>query len=217
MINNKAREISADEYADRQAQINNTLTDLHTALPAIVVSFDPDERTVTAQPTIQRIFTDGAGMTGAVNLPPCVDVPVIFLGGGGYDITYPINEGDECLLIFSERCIDSWFVSGVPSPPDDYRKHDLSDAFALVGVRSLANKKPVPMDGLHIGNDTSEVIINKEQVKLRQGKAVLTLTEDRLTSSVELRCPNVITDSFNVNNHVHSGVEVGGGKTTEGR
>ena len=217
MINNKARMVSADEYADRQAQINSTLSDLHTSIPAIVISFNADERTVTAQPAIQRVFTDGAGMTGAINLPPCVDVPVIFLSGGGYEITYPINEGDECLLMFSERCIDSWFVSGTPSPPDDYRKHDLSDAFALVGVKSLANKKPVPMDGLHIGNEKSKVVIGKDQVQLKQGKAVLTLTEDRLSSNVDIYCPNVITDDFDVNNHVHDGIEVGGGSTTKGK
>lgn len=195
MINNKAKEISASEHASRQAQINNTLKDLHTALPAIVISFNPDERTITAQPTIQRVFADGMGLSGPQNLPVCLDVPVLFMSAGGYEITYPIVEGDECLLIFSERCIDSWFATGDPSPPDDYRKHDLSDAFAIVGPRSLARKKPVPMDGLHVGSDDNKVIINGDSVTLKKGEAVMALSDSELYCSVPIRCPQVISES----------------------
>lgn len=216
MINNKAREISADEFADRQAQINNSLMNLHTAMPAIVVSFNADERTITAQPAIQRVFSAGEGITGPQNLPPCVDVPVMFLGGGGYDITYPIVEGDECLLIFAERCIDSWFTTGKPAPPADYRQHDLSDAFALVGVRSLARQSPVAVDGLRIGNDSSQVMISDNEIILQKGAAKMTLTDKKLECTVDIYAPNVITPSLDLNKHLHDGVEVGAGTTLEG-
>lgn len=216
MINDKAREISADEYADRQAQINNTLMNLHTAMPAIVVSFNSEERTISAQPAIQRVFTDGDGISGPQNLPVCVDVPVMFLGGGGFDITYPINEGDECLLIFAERCIDSWFSTGQPAPPDDYRQHDLSDAFALVGVRSLARQSPVAMDGLRIGNESSQIVVTDDSIALQKGDAKMTLTEKRFDCSVPIYAPNLITPNLDVNKHLHDGVEPGAGSTLEG-
>lgn len=195
MINNKAKQISASQHADIQAQINNSLKDLHTAMPAIVISFNADERTITAQPTIQRVFADGIGLSGPQNLPVCLDVPVLFMSAGGYEITYPIVEGDECLLIFSERCIDAWFETGQPSPPDDYRNHDLSDGFAIVGPRSLARQKPVPMDGLHIGSDDSKVVINTDGVEIRKGPAVMRLTDAELYSSVPIRCPQIIQES----------------------
>lgn len=197
MINNRAREISSSNQGEIQAQIDNTLKDLHTAIPAIVVSFDAENRTITAQPTIQRVFSDGAGLAGPQNLPPCLDVPVLFMSAGGYEITYPIVEGDECLLIFSERCIDAWFETGEPSPPDDYRKHDLSDAFAIVGPRSLARKKPVPMDGLHIGSDDNKVIIADDSVTLKKGAAVMALSDSELYCSVPIRCPQVILGADN--------------------
>lgn len=216
MINDKAREISADEYSDRQSQIDGMLRDLHTALPAIVISYDPVARTVKAQPTVQRIFKDIDGAAMAVNLPPSVDVPVVFPSGGGYEITFPVRAGDECLLIFAERCIDGWYSTGEPSAPSDYRRHDLSDGFALVGVRSLARQKAAITNGVKIGSDNHNIVITEQAVSIKNGGATLSLSEDRLDCNVEIHCKNVITEKLDLNGHIHSGVEVGGGETLEG-
>lgn len=196
MINNRAREIAADDYSDRQAQIDNTLMDLHTCLPAIIMSYDAETRTVAAQPTIQRVFTDGEGMSGAYNLPPCVDVPVIFPGGGGFEITFPVKEGDECLLIFAERCIDSWFTSGEINVPADYRQHDLSDAIAIVGLKSMPNALPTADAGMNIGSaknkiaisddDVSVSVNNSKRVIISDDDINLSLTDDESTSEFQL-------------------------------
>ena len=52
-------------------------------------------------------------------------------------LTFPVKPGDECLLVFNERCIDGWWQSGGSSEPLDYRQHDLSDAVAIMGISSL--------------------------------------------------------------------------------
>lgn len=250
MINNKAREIAASEFSDRQAQISSALMDVHTSMPAIIMSYDANTRTITAQPAIQRVFTDGEGISGPMNLPPCVDVPVIFPGSGAYEITFPINEGDECLLLFSERCIDSWFVSGEPNVPADYRQHDLSDAIAIVGLKSLNKATPTDNAGMNIGNATNKIAITDDDISITikdsnhititeesidlslntkagasrftiaQDKisaningAILSLNKDGLNTNVPIRCPNVITDEIDVNEHTHGGVEVGTGNT----
>lgn len=215
-INDKAHEVAGNGYTDRQAQIDNTLLDVHTALPAIVISFDAEERTIKAQPTIQRTFSDGQGLSGDMNLPPCVDVPVVFPMGGGYELTFPVKEGDECLLIFAERCIDGWFDSGEPTPPADFRQHDLSDAFAIVGVRSLANKQPVWTGGVELHGNGNHVRIDDSSVELGAGGATLKLTASGLNCSVPITAPNVITDKMDVNTHVHGGVESGGSSTGTG-
>jgi phage baseplate assembly protein gpV len=69
-----------------------------------------------------------------------VDVPVIFPRGGGCTLTFPVKAGDECLLIFADRCIDFWWQNGGVQKPVDLRMHDLSDAFAIVGPQSQAQK-----------------------------------------------------------------------------
>src|SRR6185369_15524510 len=65
-----------------------------------------------------------------------VDVPVVIAGGGDLYLTFPIAPGDECLLHFSERAIDNWWDRGGVQEPSEYRLHDYSDAFALVGPLS---------------------------------------------------------------------------------
>jgi hypothetical protein len=129
-------ESSADEAA--AASVENRLKDLHTCLPGIIDRFDPETQTASVQPAIKRIFTE----RGTVDLPLCMDVPVSFPGGGDFFLTFPVKPGDECLLLFSERCIDAWHFEGGTQPPEEFRLHDLSDAIALVGLNSQPKKIP---------------------------------------------------------------------------
>lgn len=131
-------QIAATAEGAFSAQMENRFKNLHTSLPGIIASFDPVTQMASVQPAIQRVFTEN----GAVNLPLCVDVPVAFPGGGGYFLTFPVQPGDECILLFSERAIDLWHVQGGTRPPAEYRLHDLSDGMALVGLNSQPNKIP---------------------------------------------------------------------------
>lgn len=115
--------------------IRTALLNVHTSMPGIVKAFDKASQTATVQPAIQSEYVD----LGMLTLPLIPKVPVLFLGGGGYVQTFPVAAGDECLLVFSERAIDGWFQNGGVSPPSDDRVHDLTDGFALVGFRSIAN------------------------------------------------------------------------------
>lgn len=106
--------------------------DLHTCLPGIIKAFDPAKQTASVQPAIKRTFYGQE----PVDLPLCLDVPVIFPAGGPVVLTFPVAVGDECLLFFAERAIDFWWDRGSTQLPSEYRLHDLSDGFALVGVAS---------------------------------------------------------------------------------
>ena len=112
--------------ADRQIQQDRL--NLHTALPAKVVSFDPANQTVTLAIQIKMQLADGTG----ADIPPLVDVPVSFPRGGGFAVTFPLKAGDEGIAI----CIDGWWHSGRASLPLDFRLHDLSDAMFIPGICS---------------------------------------------------------------------------------
>lgn len=120
-------ETAADQQI-QQAQLN-----LHTALPAKVVSFDSSKQTVTLATQIKMKLADGKD----ADIPALVDVPVSFPRGGGFAVTFPLKEGDEGIAIFSERCIDGWWQNGSASAPLDFRLHDLSDAMFIPGVCSV--------------------------------------------------------------------------------
>ncbi|WP_410679089.1 Gp138 family membrane-puncturing spike protein [Avibacterium paragallinarum] len=113
-------------------QIQNTLRQLHTALPAKVIHFHPTKQTVSLAVQIKQVLVDGK----SIAIPPLMDVPICYPRGGGFAITFPLRAGDEGIAIFSERCIDGWWQSGNASEPLDHRFHDLSDAMFIPGICS---------------------------------------------------------------------------------
>ena len=71
--------------------------------------------------------------------PLLKQVPFVVLGGGSSNLTFPISVGDNCLLLFCDYEIDRWWDTGESLPANFERKHDISDAFALVGAHSMAD------------------------------------------------------------------------------
>jgi Phage protein Gp138 N-terminal domain len=114
--------------------------DIWTAIPGIIVSFNAIAITAVVQPVIQELYT-GADLTQKfINLPQLLDVPIVFPRGGVYTLTFPIQPNDECLVVFSSRCIDNWWAQGGIQNQYEKRMHDLSDGFAFVGPFSQQTK-----------------------------------------------------------------------------
>lgn len=108
-----------------------------TALPGIVNSYDPAHMTCSVQPALQARQTLPDGSQQWATLPLLIECPVVFPGGGGFTLTFPLQPGDECLVVFSSRCLDYWWQLGDVQQQAELRMHDLSDGFVLPGVRSL--------------------------------------------------------------------------------
>ncbi len=121
----------------------NLLKEVHTTLPGEIVSFDPITQSASVQITIRRIFVtkeiDGTETEKPDAIPLLTNVPVIFGRGGGWCITHPIKEGDECIVHFSERSFDDWRKNGGVQTPTTWRMHSYSDAFCQVGLSSEPN------------------------------------------------------------------------------
>ena len=111
-----------------------------TALPGIIESFDADAVTCTVQPAIKAEVRAPDGSTEWVSLPLLLDCPVAFQRGGGGTLTFPIAKNDECLVIFASRCIDAWWSAGGVQVQSEFRMHDLSDGFVIVGPYSQPTK-----------------------------------------------------------------------------
>lgn len=126
-------EILPDNEEELYRVLMDTVTNnLRVAIPGIIQSFDPNEQTVTVQPSIRERIRNPDLTTSWVDLPLLVDVPIVLPRAGGFTLTMPINKGDECLVIFADMCFDSWFASGgTKNTQPDKRRHDLSDGFAI--------------------------------------------------------------------------------------
>ncbi|WP_186257792.1 Gp138 family membrane-puncturing spike protein [Burkholderia gladioli] len=130
------RERTDDELEALKHAIGSRLTEVYTALPGTVESFDPVAMTVVVQPGTKDSIRNEDGTITTSPFPPLTDCPVVWQGGGGVTATFPIRPGDECLVVFASRCIDAWWQSGGVQEQAEPRTHSLADGFALVGVRS---------------------------------------------------------------------------------
>jgi len=109
---------------------------LRVAMPGTIKSFDAAKQTVTVQLMIREKISLGNQPYQDVAIPIIEDVPIFMPRAGNFVLTMPVTVGDECLVVFGDNCIDSWWESGSLGNQMDRRRHDLSDGFALIGVWS---------------------------------------------------------------------------------
>lgn len=117
--------------------IKGALVDLHTMTVARVTAITG--ATVSCKPVVDR-WVQGE----KVDMPTFSKVPVVTLQGGASYTAYPVSVGDYCLLFFAERCMDKWKAGIDDELPAEYRLHDYSDGFALVGVNPTSSQKTIP-------------------------------------------------------------------------
>jgi hypothetical protein len=187
-----------------QEGVDASLKERHTCLPGVFTSFDPVEQLADIQPTLKIKVNDVLQ-----NLPLLTSVPVRFSRSRDFSITFPLVVGDEVLLIFAERSIDTWLINGGIQNPFDFRKHNLSDAFAFPMCYSQKNLIP-SFDSTNL-----EIKANSGSAKI----AVAPGTEIILNSGADWAVQfSALQTAFNelqsaFNTHSHTGVTSGGSST----
>jgi hypothetical protein len=115
---------------------------LWTAVPGTIQSYNSAQMTATVQINIRDFWRQQNGDYTWETVPTLLDVPVAFPRGGGLLLTFPIAAGDECLIVFANRCIDGWWQSGGVQNEMEFRANFLSDGIAVMGLWSLPNVPP---------------------------------------------------------------------------
>lgn len=110
-----------------------------------VQSFDSIKQRATATVNYKKTFFKLNTATKVYNpvlidYPMLIDCPVVCLGGGPTASTFPIIQGDECLVLFNDRDMDNWYQGGGNGAVATPRLHSFADGIILVGLRSLANR-----------------------------------------------------------------------------
>lgn len=151
--------------------IEDRLFDLQTALPGIIVSYNPANQRAVVKVGVKRKYPDGT----LTEYPVLEDVPVQFPKGGSFSFTWPVKADDECFLVFSARSIEVWKRDGGVQTPIDGRKFHLSDAIALIGVSSLSKKiAGAASDKARIVNGTTSVELAEDgKTTVKSGGATM--------------------------------------------
>ena len=220
------------ERFDSQSDI--TFQSLHCMMPAIVQAV----RYTDGGPIVDVVITvntldlqlDGdpngpiSLKTFSVTTAKLTDVPVSMIYLGGWNLTFPISVGDECMIVFADREIGVWLQNGgINNTPISDRMHSLSDAIAVPGLRSipraLANYS---QSSVQLRNDDGSVMID-----LAAGRVTVTAPDVQVNcTTAEVTASDQITldamngviidghgqtkiDGHNFDAHVHTGITPG--------
>ena len=129
----------------------------------IVEEYYPESLTVDVIP-VNKI-TLGWNADGSPKLKDWAKIRAFVCFADKY-ITQPINKGDECLLVFSDRELETWFINGNTNGLKHSRMHDETDCIAIMGIRSIPNLITVLTDCLHLFYKNSDIQIKENAINI---------------------------------------------------
>lgn len=183
--------------------------DLRVAVPGIINSFDETKQTVTVKVALREVVNIN-GVATVKEIPLLLDVPIVVPRAGNFVLTMPVTAGDECLVVFADMCIDSWYTRGSVQNQLERRRHDLSDAFAIIGCWSQPRVIP--------GYSTSAAELRSEdgtvKVSVEDNQLTVTAPTVNVTASEQVNISGngtTLLDGKNFLLHEHTGVATGSG------
>ena len=144
--------------------LDSRLLDVHTALPGTIRSYDRKTHTAEVEPMIERATPRVDGSSLDEKIPPILNVPVAWPRGRGFYLEFPLESGDEGMLLFSEAAMGMFRETGQLSKPGDLRRHSLSYCAFLPFQVSKYD------DGDEAGTDEGVVIVPSESHLSVRGK-----------------------------------------------
>jgi phage baseplate assembly protein gpV len=182
------RERYSDPQEALRAAMEGHQSKLWTALPGIIVAFDPVRQTCDVQPSISATVIQQDGSFKELKMPILLDCPIQFPSGGGVTLTFPILSGDEVLVVFSSRCIDAWWSQGGVHVQPEFRMHDLSDGFVLPGVKSQSTKFTVSTTAAQLRTNDGQAYIElnptTHNVKINTSGDLTAIVGGKVTATV---------------------------------
>lgn len=203
-------------YEVIQSHTDRLQDNLWTAIPAVVKSYDAAKQSIEAIINLRQLLPATGEDLGPITLS---DVPVIFQGGGGGVLSFPLTSGDKVLLLFSKYSIDSW-KEGTSGVVGENRQHNLNDAVAVPGLVDLkTNLKPSAEDVELKFKQTSVILKASGDVEINPaGVAIInantTVNGDVTVNGTVTATTDVIGGGKSLKNHKHGGVQSGGSQTT---
>lgn len=169
----------------------------------VIQSFDPSKQTVSVKILHKKTNETNIDTRELEDYSLLPEVPVVIIGGGGSYISFPIKEGDTCLILFNDFELDNWWVSGESLPSDFPRRHDLSDGIAIVGLNNLTKliQSYSEFLNLHYSDNSSIIIgnnidINNGQTNVNGNLTVSGAIVGKTTTTSELHDTRGVSGTF---------------------
>lgn len=175
-------------------------------LPARVVAYSPPPVN-RAQIEILYKITMTDGSLNPMSAP--AEVPVLFPGGGGFVLTFPLKPGDLGWIKAADRDMSLFLQSYEAEPGNTTRLHCFEDGVFIpdpMHAFTMANGSGI---SLQTDDGANAITVTSDSVVMKKGGATLTLTDGKLVSSVPIEAPQIGNGAINLIGHNHSNPEGG--------
>lgn len=174
---------------------------IHVSMIGKIETYNPQTNRASITPVGTMTCPDWQELP----FPTIHNVPIQYpCGNGGKSgCTFPIKQGDTCIIIFADHQIEN-FLSGEKS--DDMRNHSMNDAYAIPTLfsDSVPTLKSNPND-VCMFNNGSLVVLNSSSMTINLADG----------TNVSIGGGDLVVNGISLVHHVHPGVERGGASTDE--
>ena len=169
-----------------------TVEGIHTAVPAVIVSYDASNGKAVVQPKVLFKKPDGS----KIEYPIITGVPVAFPQSHNATIAWPIKPDDSCMLIFAENPIDYWLY-GKETETD--LKFDLSNAVAIPNIHTTGN------EAMATACSEDAVVVKVGGVTLKVSSSEVTVLGNLVVSGKINATGEITGKGIQLSTHVHTG------------
>jgi Phage protein Gp138 N-terminal domain len=148
-------------------------------LPAVIQSFDRVNNIAVVQPLVQWVDVDN----NQYNRHQLVGINVLSLGGGGFNISFPLKQGDLGWILAADRDISLFKQSLQNAAPNTGRLHSFEDGWFVPDV--LRNYSINSADSAAM---VIQSVDSTTRISISEGSITITTP-----SAVNLVSPNVTT------------------------
>ena len=166
-------ELPADLTQTLIATGSKTASDINCMRIGVIQEFYPDNLTAQIKLVDKKIIGLNPDGSQILREYPPIYAKVCYCNPF---ITFPLIQGTECIALFNDREIETWFINGGSNIQAYPRMHDLTDAIAIVGIRSLPQMIQILTDCLHL-------FYGQSNLQLKADNAVITSPQIDINSS----------------------------------
>ena len=204
-------------FSALEALKNNINYNLNCIKVATVDTFFPENLTVSCRISNKRLIKLKDDGNQVLQDYPLIYAKVHYIGWGDVGITYPIESGMEGFLLFNDREMETWFLTGQSGNLAYDRCHDLSDAIFICGLHSMPNMIELVEACLNLFYKNSNIqiadtsITHNSTTHTFNGNLVIN-GNLQVNGSINAT-GDIVANGISLLSHVHGGVTGGTGTT----
>lgn len=142
---------------------NRTGEDIYCMRIGFIEEFHPEDLTAIVRLAQKKTIGQNQDGTQQVRDYALISAKVCY--SSPY-MTYPLKQGDECLVLFADTELESWFITGEALPEGYPRMHDITDAVVIAGIRSMPKMIEILADCLNLFYGTSNIALSENLINI---------------------------------------------------